>query len=73
MDKNALAPFGKLIKKRLVDLDQSHSWLIEHVAARTGLFFDRSYLHKILTGKLNTPKIVQAIREILDIPDTPTE
>lgn len=73
MEKNVLTPFGKTIKKKLVDLDKGHSWLIEQVTKMTGLYFDRSYLHKIMTGKLGTPKIVQAIREILDIPETPTE
>lgn len=73
MEKIALTPFGKAIKKKLVDLDRNHAWLIEQVAARTGLYFDGSYLHKIMTGKLNTPKVIQAICEILDIPDAPTE
>lgn len=72
MDKNMLTPFGKAIKKKLVDLDKNHSWLIDQVYVQTGLYFDRSYLHKIMTGKLGTPKVIQAIREILDIPETPT-
>lgn len=72
MEKSMLTPFGKTIKKQLVDLDKNHSWLIEQVCVRTGLYFDRSYLHKIMTGKLDTPKVVLAICEILDIPDTPT-
>lgn len=73
MEKTALTAFGKEIKKKLVDLDKNHSWLIEQVCVQTGLYFDRSYLHKIMTGKLDTPKVVQAIREILDIPDAPKE
>lgn len=73
MERNTLIPFGKAIKKRLVDLNKNHSWLIEQVCARTGRYFDRSYLHKIMTGKLGAPKIVSAIREILDIPDAPTD
>lgn len=72
MEKNCLTPFGKEIKKRLIDLDRNHTWLIVQVCERTELYFDRSYLHKIMTGKLDTPKVVQAIREILDIPETPT-
>ena len=59
--------FGKEIKKKLVDLDQTQDWLIEQVKADTGLFFDSSYLHKILTGKLQTPKIIESISKILDI------
>lgn len=73
MSKNTLTPLGKTIKKRLVDLDKSHAWLIEQVAKHTGLYFDRSYLNKIFTGKLDTPKIISAINEILDLPEAHTE
>lgn len=61
--------FGKEIGKRLIDLDLTQSWLIKQVKERTGLYFDDSYLHKIKTGKLTSPKIVQAIREILGLPE----
>ena len=59
--------FGKEIKKKLVDLDQTQDWLIEQVRADTGLFFVSSYMHKILTGKLQTPKIIESISKILEI------
>ena len=72
MEKNTLTPFGKAIKKKLVDLDKNQSWLIREVCTRTGLYFDGSYLHKIMTGKLDTPKVVHAICDILDIPEVPT-
>jgi hypothetical protein len=62
-----LTPFGKDVKKRLLDVDHDQIWLIEQVSVKTGLYFDRSYLHKIMTGKLNTPRIVSAICEILGI------
>ncbi|MBQ7767588.1 MAG: XRE family transcriptional regulator [Oscillospiraceae bacterium] len=73
MEQTKTTPFGKEVKKRLVDLEQKQAWLIEQVKERTGLFFDGSYLYKVMTGQLNTPNIVQAIREILDIPDTPQD
>lgn len=62
--------FGKEVKKRLVDLEKTQAWLINEVRAKTGLFFDSSYMHKIITGKNATPKIVQAIREILELPES---
>jgi len=34
-----------------------------------GRFFDRPYLHKIQVGELTTPGIIQAIREILELPE----
>lgn len=68
-----LTVFGKDVKKRLVDIDKPQVWLIEQVKEKTGLYFDDSYLGKILSGRLATPKIVQAIREILDLTDQPQE
>lgn len=67
MENAVLTPFGREIKKRLIDLDKPQYWLIEKVAERTGLYFDRSYMYKIQTGQLSTPKVVQAICEILEI------
>lgn len=64
-----LTAFGKDIGKRLIDLERPQVWLIDQVRQRTGLYFDDSYLYKIKTGQLSTPKIVQAIREILDLPE----
>ena len=63
-----LTKFGKDIKKKLVDIDKPQIWLIEQVREQTGLYFDDSYMYKIQTGQLATPKIVKAIREILDLP-----
>ena len=59
--------FGKKVKKRLVDIDRSQTWLINRVKEKTGLYCDSSYMYKILTGQHNTPSIVQAICEILEI------
>ena len=73
MAKSVITPFGKEVKKRLVDLEQSQDWLIQQINAKTGLFMDSGYMHKVLTGERNAPKIVQAIREILNIPDAPTD
>lgn len=64
-----LSAFGKEIKKKLVDLEKPDTWLIEQVQVRTGLYFDSAYLYKIRAGHLATPKIVTAIREILELPE----
>lgn len=69
----ATTTFGKEIKKRLVDMDRNQMWLIEQVRSKTGLYCDSSYIRKIMTGQLATPSIVQAIREILDIPEAPAD
>lgn len=39
MNLAQLTVFGKDVKKRLVDLDQSQEWLIRQVRDKTGLFF----------------------------------
>lgn len=64
-----LTAFGKDIGKRLIDLNKPQTWLIEEVRNKTGLYFDDSYMYKIKTGQLSTPKVVQAIRDILEIRD----
>lgn len=61
--------FGKEVKKKLVEANQQQAWLIERIREQTGLYVDSSYLYKILTGRCSTPKIVQANREILDLPE----
>lgn len=67
VDNVRLSPFGKQIKKRLVDLDRPQFWLIDEVRKKTGLYFDRSYMHKIQTGQAKNPKIIGAIQEILEL------
>lgn len=62
-----LTRFGKDISKQLIELNKEQKWLVEQVKEKTGLYFDASYLHKIKTGKVATPKIVAAICEILHL------
>lgn len=67
MQMAQITVFGKEIKKRLIDIEHPQAWLIEQVKKKTGLYFDDSYLHKIMVGTLSTPKIVTAINEILKL------
>ena len=48
---------------------KTQKWLEEEITNRTGLFADSGYMDKILKGKRNAPKVVQAIRDILEIQD----
>lgn len=66
--------FGKAVKIRLIELEKTHEWLIEQVKERTGDYFDSSYLHRLLSGKLpgttgwgDKPGKAQVIREILGL------
>lgn len=65
----AYTAFGKSVKKRLIDMEQSQGWLCERVREKTGLYFDDSYLSKICTGSYAPAKMVSAISEILEIPE----
>lgn len=62
-----MSNFGKKVKKALIDIDKNQAWLIEEIKAKTSLYFDSSYMHKILSGKNKNPTIVDAICSILNI------
>ena len=59
--------FGLCVKTKLLHMGKDQKWLEEEVTSRTGLYVDNGYIYKILTGRRNAPRIVSAIREILDI------
>lgn len=59
--------FGLRVKTELLKVGKSQKWLEEEVSKKTGLFVDGGYMYKILSGQRNAPKIVTAIREILNI------
>ena len=67
MNLSKFSDFGLCVKTKLLQLGKGQRWLEEAVSQKTGLFVDGGYMYKILTGRRNAPKIVAAIREILDI------
>lgn len=58
---------GLCIKTELLRIGKTQKWLEGAVSEKTGLFVDNGYMHKILTGQRNAPKIVAAICEVLNI------
>ena len=62
-----ISEFGLLVKTELLKKSRTQKWLEEEITKKTGLYVDSGYMHKILTGQRNAPKIVEAICEILDI------
>ncbi len=63
-----MTDFGKVIKIALVNRGEKQAWLVDQVKEKTGLYFDASYLTKIINGKINAaPQIIAAIKEILNI------
>lgn len=67
MNNSKFSDFGLCVKTELLRTGRTQKWLEETVAEKTGLFVDNGYMQKILTGQRNAPKIVAAIREILNI------
>lgn len=61
--------FGKAVKVRLIEMDKTQTWLAQAVSERTGLYFDTSYLSKVLTGSYSQDKFVEAIRDVLGLPE----
>lgn len=64
---NEFTELGKKIKIAVIEKNQTQEWLISQVKEKTGLYFDRSYLNKIMTGKNENEKIISAIKEVLSI------
>lgn len=62
-----ISDFGLSVKTELLKKRRTQRWLEEEITKRTGLYVDSGYMHKILTGQRNAPKIVESICEILDI------
>jgi hypothetical protein len=62
-----ITDFGLCVKTELLKKSRTQKWLEEEVTKRTGLYVDNGYMHKILTGQRNAPKVVNAICEILKI------
>lgn len=67
MNCSKFSDFGLCVKTELLRRGKEQKWLEEAVTEKTGLYVDSGYLYKILTGKRNAPKIVAAIREILEL------
>ncbi len=67
MNNSKFTDFGLCVKTKLLRIGKEQKWLEEEISKETGLYADNGYLYKILTGQRNAPKIVDAIRKILDI------
>ena len=66
-EKKPLCELGEQIEISLVKINRTNAWLIAKVSADTGRYFDRSYLHKVKTGEIQTPGILASIRKILGL------
>lgn len=69
MAVSKFTPFGLRVKTELLRLGKEQKWLETEITRRTELYVDSGYMYKILTGQRNAPKIVQAMCEILGLPE----
>jgi hypothetical protein len=69
LNNSKYSDFGLAVKTKLLQLGKGQKWLEERVTEATGLYVDSGYMYKILTGQRSAPKIVAAIREILEMGD----
>lgn len=67
MNLSKFSDFGLCVKTKLLQIGKEQKWLEEAVSEKTGLYVDGGYMYKILTGRRKAPKVVAAIREILNI------
>lgn len=67
MNCSKFSDFGLCVKTELLRRGKEQKWLEESVTEKTGLYVDSGYMYKILTGQRNAPKIVAAIREVLEL------
>lgn len=67
MNLSKFSDFGLVVKTKLLQMGRDQKWLEKEITEKTGLFVDNGYMYKILTGRRNAPKIVTAIREILEL------
>ena len=67
MNCSKFSDFGLCVKTELLRRGKEQKWLEESVTEKTGLYVDSGYMYKILTDQRNAPKIVAAIREILEL------
>ena len=73
MNMSKFSDFGLCVKTELLRIGKTQKWLEDAITEKTGLFVDNGYMHKILTGQRNAPKIIAAICEILNIEEMKTK
>ena len=67
VNQSKFTVFGLVVKTELLRKGKEQKWLEAAISEKTGLYVDHGYLYKIFTGQRNSPKIVAAICEILNI------
>lgn len=63
--KNLLTEYGLAVRKKLLDINKTPTWLCAEVASRGNCYMDTQYLNKILTGQASSRKKIELIDAIL--------
>lgn len=68
MSKRALTEYGKTVKGKLIELNETQEWLVGEIKKiLPDSYVDSSLLNKVLVGDVNNSKIIPAINKILGI------
>ena len=62
-----ITDFGKEVKKKLIDMEQTQTWLAMQVSEKTGIKFNVQYINNILAGDRKSARVESAIKEILGL------
>ena len=61
--------FKKAVKHRLIDICMTQKQLSLEITERTGRYCDYATLKRVMDGTTKRSPIIEAIREILDLPE----
>lgn len=64
---SGITSYGQQIQIELVKRNKTRGWLIDQLRERTGMYVDGSNLYKIMTGKIKSSALTDAINDLLDI------
>lgn len=66
--KKELTSYGKKVKKKLIDLNKTQTWLIEEIKKELPTcYVDGSLLNKIFVGDVADSNIIPVINAILNL------
>ena len=65
--KYPLTDYGIAVKTQLMRMGKTQEWLICELTKNTNMFVDCSVVNKILTGRLNSKKLISEINSILKL------
>ena len=59
--------YGQRVQMRLIQIHKPQTWLMAEIKKRTDMYIDGSILFKVLTGKVKSQRITDAIEDIIGV------